>query len=89
MKHSLLLACCFLAGLFPIVESQLGWTFTAGIDFSFPAVPQAAVIGAGGYVLVVRDPNAFFLRYPDVELEIVYGPYGGALNNGRELIELG
>ncbi|MCH8193070.1 MAG: hypothetical protein IIA65_03515, partial [Planctomycetes bacterium] len=47
------------------------------------------MIGPGGYVLVVRDPYAFFLRYPGVEPEIVYGPYGGALNNGGELIELG
>ena len=45
--------------------------------------------GPGAYVLVVCDPNAFFLCYSNVDLEIVYGPYGGALANGGELDDLG
>jgi len=63
------------------------WKFTGGIDFTFPAdVP--VTIPAGGYLLVVKDPEAFAWRYPAVPVEKIFGPYGGSLNNAGERLEL-
>jgi len=64
------------------------WKFTDGIDFTFPAdVP--VTIPAGGYILIVKKPEAFSWRYPNVSAEIIYGPYEGRLNNAGESLELG
>jgi hypothetical protein len=71
------------------------WKFTNGIDFTFPA-DSPATIPPGGYILVVRKPEAFSLRYPAVPAGIIFGPYddnpstssGQALNNAGESIEL-
>jgi len=63
------------------------WKFTDGIDFKFPAdVP--VTIPAGGYLLVVKDPEAFSWRYPDAAVEKILGPYGGCLNNAGERLQL-
>ncbi len=63
------------------------WKFTDGIDFTFPAdVP--VTIPAGGYILVVKDPEAFTWRYPAVPVEKILGPYSGGLNNAGERLEL-
>ncbi len=63
------------------------WKFTDGIDFTFPAdVP--VTIPSGGYLLVVKDPEAFAWRYPAVPVEKILGPYSGSLNNAGERLEL-
>jgi hypothetical protein len=63
------------------------WKFTDGIDFTFPAdVP--ITIPAGGYLLVVKNPEAFSWRYPAVPAEKILGPYSGSLNNAGERLEL-
>ena len=63
------------------------WKFSDGIDFIFPEdVP--ITIPAGGYLLVVKDPEAFVWRYPDVPVEKILGPYNGSLNNAGERLEL-
>jgi hypothetical protein len=63
------------------------WKFTDGIDFTFPAdVP--VTIPAGGYLLVVKNPEAFAWRYPAVPVEKIFGPYSGSLNNAGERLEL-
>jgi hypothetical protein len=68
-------------------DKALPWKFTDGIDFTFPAdVP--VTIPAGGYLLVVRDPEAFSWRYPAVPGEKIFGPYSGSLNNAGERLEL-
>ncbi|MCP4526138.1 MAG: lamin tail domain-containing protein, partial [Aestuariibacter sp.] len=55
-------------------ETAQPWKFTDGIDFTFPTdVP--VTIPAGGYVLVVKDPDAFSWRYPDAAVEKIVGPY--------------
>ena len=75
-----------LAALYSFDKGQ-PWKFTDGIDFTFPDdVP--AMIPAGGYLLVVREPEAFTLRYPGVPAEKILGPYSGMLNNGGERLEL-
>ena len=63
------------------------WKFTDGIDFTFPAdVP--VTIPSGGYLLVVKDPEAFAWRYPAVPVEKILGPYSGSLKNAGERLEL-
>jgi len=63
------------------------WKFTDGIDFTFPEdVP--VTIPAGGYLLVVKEPEAFMWRYPTVPVEKILGPYSGKLSNAGERLEL-
>ena len=63
------------------------WKFTNGIEFTFSADVQVT-IPAGGYILVVKKPDAFSLRYPAVPAGIIFGPYDGSLNNAGESLEL-
>jgi len=68
-------------------EKAQPWKFTDGIDFTFPEdVP--VTIPAGGYLLVVKEPEAFMWRYPAVPVEKILGPYSGSLNNAGERLEL-
>ena len=68
--------------------SVRGWKFTDGIDFSFPE-DVSVTVPAGGYLIVAREPQAFALRYPSVDVEKIFGPYDGQLSNAGESIELG
>ena len=56
--------------------------FTNGVDFTFPSLE----LGAGQYVLVVKDIDAFTARY-GTDLNIA-GEYSGNLNNAGERIEM-
>ncbi|MBW7990324.1 MAG: hypothetical protein FVQ84_09965 [Planctomycetes bacterium] len=68
-------------------DKALPWKFTDGIDFTFPA-DVSVTIPAGGYLLVVKEPEAFSWRYPAVPAEKILGPYSGSLNNAGERLEL-
>ncbi|MHC4621430.1 MAG: lamin tail domain-containing protein, partial [Planctomycetota bacterium] len=59
-------------------------SFTAGIDFTFPADVN---VPAGGYVVVVKDQNAFVSRYPAFA-GVIAGEYTGRLSNAGEGIKL-
>ncbi|MGI9242390.1 MAG: lamin tail domain-containing protein, partial [Verrucomicrobiales bacterium] len=59
-----------------------GLRFSAGIDYTFP--PQS-LLESGGRVILVRDTEAFAVRYPGVTPA---GEYGGRLSNDGELVEL-
>jgi hypothetical protein len=63
------------------------WSFTDGIDYTFPA-DEPVTIPAGGYILVVKKPEAFSLRYPAVPADIIFGPYNDNLSNAGESLEL-
>jgi hypothetical protein len=68
-------------------DTGKAWKFTDGIEFVFPAdVP--VTIPAGGYLLVVKNPDVFSLRYPGVPAEVILGPYSGKLSNAGERLEL-
>ncbi|MHC4500080.1 MAG: hypothetical protein ACYS21_13305, partial [Planctomycetota bacterium] len=63
------------------------WKFTDGIEFTFPD-DLPVTIPAGGYLLVVKNPEAFSWRYPGVPAEKTLGPYDGKLSNAGERLEL-
>jgi hypothetical protein len=68
-------------------ETAEPWKFTDGIDFTFDT-NSPVTIDAGGYILVVKKPEAFSWRYPAVPASIIYGPYDDNLSNAGESLEL-
>jgi hypothetical protein len=64
-----------------------GWQFTEGIDFTF-SEDTPVTIPAGGYLLVVKDPQAFTWRYPSVPVDNILGPFNGSLSNAGERLQL-
>ena len=68
-------------------KADAPWKFTRGIDFTFP-VDSPVTIPAGGFLLIVKHPEAFCWRYSRVRAEMILGPYEGKLNNAGEGIEL-
>jgi len=66
----------------------LPWRFTDGIDFEFPQYPGVS-IPAGGYLLVVKDKDAFAAAYGQMPSDVpVLGPYDGKLSDAGEKLEL-
>jgi hypothetical protein len=63
-----------------------GFRFTNGVDFTFTATNPITVLGAGQYLVLVRNRTAFLTRYPTVTN--IAGEYTTALNNGGERIAL-
>jgi hypothetical protein len=77
------------------------WKFTDGIEFSFPTDPPVT-IQAGGYLLIVKNPEAFRLRvrveaapaeslaqrWQAIPADKVLGPYEGRLDNSGEKVEI-
>jgi len=59
-----------------------GAQFTDGIEFVFPFGFR---LGAGEFAVLVRNPEAFAQRYPEVPIA---GVYTGALNNAGERVTL-
>lgn len=59
-----------------------GLRFTSGIEFGFA---DGAVIEPEGFAVLVRDPDAFAVRFPGVP---VTGTYAGRLDNGGETLTL-
>ena len=68
-------------------DKDASWKFTSGIELTF-SPDRPVTIPAGGYLFVVRDPEAFSWRYPHIQGEMILGPYAGNLNNAGERIEL-
>jgi len=60
----------------------IGWRFTDGVDFQFPA----ATLDAGAYLVIAADPVRFAADYPGVTN--VLGPWSGRLSNSAERITL-
>ncbi len=58
-----------------------GWTFSLGIEYTFPA---GTVIGPGGYLVLAKNANAFQLVFGLTPLVWT----AGALSNNGEAIEL-
>jgi hypothetical protein len=59
-----------------------GWRLSDGVDFTFPQL----ILGAGQYLVVAADVNAFIAKYPGVSN--VVGGWVGRLSNSGEAIEL-
>ena len=62
-----------------------GFSFTNGIDFTFPTNLNS-IVAPGGYVLVVKDTLAFFFRYGAAAN--IAGQYGGNFDNNGERVTL-
>jgi hypothetical protein len=60
--------------------------FTNGVTFSFGGSAITS-LAPGEFALVVKNPSAFILRYPDLSGRIA-GAYTGSLNNAGEVVEL-
>jgi hypothetical protein len=63
-----------------------GIRFTNGIEFAFTAAGPVTNLGAGAYLVLVRDQQAFLSRYPWVTN--VAGQYTNKLNNTGERLYL-
>lgn len=61
-----------------------GWRFVDGIDFTLPA----AVIPAGGYVVVAKDPARLRASHPSLSEATTFGPFGGFLSRRGERLAL-
>ncbi|MBN2685501.1 MAG: lamin tail domain-containing protein, partial [Pontiellaceae bacterium] len=62
------------------------WKFTKGIDYTFP---PGVSIPPGSYILVVRtDPDIFRSLHNIPLTRAIYGPYGDALGNDGDKLEL-
>lgn len=72
-----------------LYNSETGetWRFTDGIEFTFPA-DAPVTIPSGGYLLIVKNPEAFSSRYPGVPTEKILGPYDGKLSDAGESLKL-
>jgi hypothetical protein len=67
----------------------LPWKLTEGIDYTFPDSPNEVTLGAGEYLLVVKDTVDFASRYTGVPGGVqILGPYDGKLGNGGDRVEL-
>ena len=66
-------------------EVQLAaWRFVEGISYTFPG---AAVIPAGGFVVVARDRPALIAEF-GIDPGSVFGNFVGSLDNGGEELVL-
>ncbi len=59
-----------------------GWSFPAGIEFTFG---DNVTLAAGGYLVVAKDPTSIETYY---SITGVYGPFSGNLGNSGELVQL-
>jgi hypothetical protein len=64
-----------------------GVRFVAGVEFDFSSA-SITRLAPGQRLLIVRNPAAFALRYPNVSPSLIAGSYTGGLDNGGELISL-
>ena len=64
----------------------VGMRFTNGIDFTFAATNTITSLGAGQYLVLVKNRAAFLARYPAVTN--IAGVYTGSLDNSGESLFL-
>ena len=70
------------------ITETVSWQFSDGITFVFPA---GTTIGAGGYLMVAKNPGAFTSYYGSLPPGVaVLGPFAGgtSLNNGGERVQI-
>lgn len=65
--------------------SLAGWTFTTGIDFTFPA---GASIPADGYVVVAKNVARMLSKYPQLNAANTFGDFDGQLKGSGERLAL-
>ncbi|MCA9449537.1 MAG: lamin tail domain-containing protein, partial [Candidatus Omnitrophica bacterium] len=65
----------------PSAVDLSGWTFTDGMDFTFPA---ATTLDSGSFLVVAEDPDYIQANYSVSAL----GPYDGSLSNEGETLAI-
>lgn len=65
--------------------SLAGWTFTDGIDFTFP---PGAAIDPGGFVVVARNRAQLLRIHPGLPAASVFGDFLGGLSGSGERVTL-
>lgn len=68
--------------------SLVGVQFLDGVSFDF-TYGSRSTLGAGEYGVVVRNLEAFKVRYPNWQTMTILGEFEGRLSDGSEEIELG
>ena len=62
-----------------------GWSFVAGINYTFPS---SVVLAPDGYLVVAKNVTNLLTRYTNLTTENTFGDYGGTLANGGERLAL-
>ena len=62
-----------------------GFSFTNGISFTFPA---GTILAPGARLVVAKDIGIFTSTYGTPPAGVLFGPYGGSLDNGGERVAL-
>lgn len=62
-----------------------GWQLQDAVDFTFP---PNAVIPAGGYVVIAKNAERLFSKYPNLNSANTYGNFSGKLSNSGERVAL-
>jgi hypothetical protein len=70
------------------IDKFAPWSFTDGIDYTFPVSPPVT-IPANSYLLLVKDKAAFTARYGSISGVEVIESYDGWLSNAGENLQLG
>ena len=66
-----------------------GVRFVNGVDFDFTSAPASSrFLNPGESAVIVADPRAFAIRYPQAAAARVLGRFRGRLDNGGETIRL-
>jgi hypothetical protein len=76
------------ATLYRYENKNAPWSFTDGIDYTFPVSPPVT-IPANSYLLLVKDQTAFTARYGSISGIQVIESYDGWLSNAGENLQIG
>jgi len=67
--------------------SLAGVKLTDGMSYAF-AGDSSLTLAPGGYIVIVKNRDAFATRYDTSAIDLAPGTYTGSLNNGGETIKL-
>ena len=72
--------------LFDALAPTNRWRISGAVTFEFPL--DTRIPPQGNVIISNTSPALFASQYPDLEADVVFGPYLGSLNNAGERIRL-